>query len=401
MRIAFITYEYPPDIAQGGIATYVQQAAKILFNRGNDVEIFCASHTRDISELIDGINVHRCKVNNPIQFQTACVKIFTIRHLLKAFDVMESPEINANAIKLKEKFPAIPLVVKLHMPLYVQMKLFNFYTSFFTKCRFFLGGLRRGQIQKYGYHNHLNDADYKITKMANAIVSPSKSLKQIIINDWKIADNQIDVIPYPFKPTPQLLAIPVQNIVTNKVTFIGKLNVHKGVVNLVKAIPFVIKKNPNVLFTLIGNDSEFSTKKMLMSKYIQQQLKGYEKNYIIKGGLIYEDVLKEYETATLCIFPSIWENFPLVCLEAMSAGRPIIGSTQGGMSELLDNEAGILIDPLNVNQMGESICKLLSNVSLRNKLGTVARKKVLANYNSEIIGKRLEEHFQNTIGGKN
>lgn len=43
MKIAFITFEYPPDTADGGIATYVKQAANMLQLRGNQVEVFAAS----------------------------------------------------------------------------------------------------------------------------------------------------------------------------------------------------------------------------------------------------------------------------------------------------------------------------------------------------------------------
>ena len=401
MKIAFITYEYPPDIAQGGIATYVMQVSKILSSRGHSVEIFCGSHVRTISENINGILIHRCKVQNPSDFQHACLSMFIERNLEVKFDIIESPEINANALKIKEYFPHLPMVVKLHMPLYVQMRLFNFYTSFYIKSRFFLGGLRRGRVRKFGFYNYTIDEDYKITLLADAIVSPSKSLKEIITSDWKIARNRINVIPYPFEPSANLLAIPIENTNSNVVTFVGKLNVHKGIVNLVKAVPLVVKEFPNVIFNFIGNDSNFTAKKMLMSQYIKNCLQGLEKNYKIKGGLVYEEVLKEYENATICIFPSIWENFPLVCLEAMSAGKPIIGSMQGGMNEMLSDGAGILVDPLNVKQIANAICNLLNNEKLRNEFGIAARKKVLANYNSNVIGVQIEKHYREVIDAKN
>ena len=50
MKIALISYEYPPDTAIGGIATYVSQIAQVLHRRGNQVEIFCASPYRSGSQ---------------------------------------------------------------------------------------------------------------------------------------------------------------------------------------------------------------------------------------------------------------------------------------------------------------------------------------------------------------
>lgn len=401
MRIAFITYEYPPDIAQGGIATYVAQASSVLQKRGHEVEVFCASHKRTISECIDKVWVHRCLSQDPATFQLNCVKIFSKRNAINAFDIMESPEIHGNALKIKETFPAIPLVVKLHMPLYLQMRLFNFYTTAFTKMRFFLGSIRRGNPKKFGHHNHLEDVDYKMTMMADGIISPSTSLKEIISAEWKITKSKIEVLPYPFQPSARLLEIPTGNSITNTVTFIGKLNVHKGMVNLVKVIPLVAKHFPDVVFNLIGNDSYFSIKKMMMSAYINQQLKGFEKNFTIKGGLQYDEIAAELSATSVCIFPSIWENFPLVCMEAMSAGRAVVGSSEGGMSEMLADEAGIIVDPLNVNQMAKGIIKLLENDELQQKFGSNARAKILAKYNSEIVGSQMEQYFEKVIHGSN
>ena len=255
MRIAYVTYEYPPDISQGGIATYVQQVAKVMTERGHDVEIFCASATRTISEVFEGILVHRSKSLNPSDYQAACVSIFTERHLKCPFDVIECPEIHANALIIKEKHPKITLAVKLHMPLFLQMRLYNYYTPLFTKLRFFFGGLKKGQINIYGQYNYKKDPDYIITKIADGICSPSLSLKNILSKEWKIRFQEIDVIPYPFQPSEKSLAIPIENNRENKVTFVGKLNVHKGLVNIIKIIKLIVKDHPDIVFTLIGNDS--------------------------------------------------------------------------------------------------------------------------------------------------
>lgn len=400
LRIGFVTYEYPPDIVQGGIATYVEQVANILKKRNHDIEIFCASHARNISEEKNGIMIHRCLTKDASSFKYDCLEIFSQRHTLKEFDIIECPEIHADAFLIKEKFLQLPLVVKLHMALFIQMRLYNFYTSNLTRLRFFLGALKQGRLKKFGEYNYKDDIEYKMASMADAIVSPSKSLREIIIKEWKFLPASIKVIPYPFSPPENLLQIPIKNKTKKVVSFIGKLNVHKGIVNLVKAIPLVVKKHPDVIFRMVGNDSFFAAKKMNMSAYIKKQLRRYEKNYEILGGLKYADVLKQYSNASVCIFPSIWENFPLVCLEAMSAGRAIIGSKEGGMNEMLDNNAGIIIDPLSIKEIAEAIIKLLDSEILRHTYGLNARTKVLQSYNPELIGKQMEDHFSEVINKK-
>jgi glycogen synthase len=397
LRIAFFTYEYPPDIAQGGIATYVKQVARLLAEREHDVEVFCASPYRTVSIREDNVLVHRLQSDGPATFNRILPDFFAGIHSQKAFDIIESPEIHGHAYLIKQQFPSLPLVVKFHMPVFIQMRLINFYTSRIVKLRYFLGALRRGRIRFYGYNDHNNDIDYKVTSVADAYVSPSRSLGAILQKEWKLKPEKLTVLPYPFIPPRPLLDIPITERKTKVVSFVGKLNVHKGIVALVEMIRKVVPEHPDVQFRLIGADSFFPARNMSMKDYISSQLQGLEANYVIKGGLDYEAVLQELAETDICIFPSIWENFPNVCLEAMSAGRAVIGSKNGGMSEMLEDGAGVIIDPLQVHAGAKAISVLLDNPARRVALGIKARLVVLERYNADRIGLLLEKHFSNVI----
>lgn len=397
MRIAYITYEYPPDIAQGGIATYTEQAAKLMKSRGHEVEIFCGSPYRMITEVIDGVLVHRIKTENPSNFTQDCLDIFSQRHINNPFQIFETPEIHGNALLIKKQWPNVPMVVKLHTPLFLQMKIYNYYASNIMKLRFFLGSLKRGKPRKYGQYNYKIDVDYQLTNIADSIVSPSRSLKKIISKYWKINERSIGVIPSPFIPSPQLLKFPINKGVQKKITFIGKLNVHKGIINLVKVIKLTAQKHPDVRFELIGNDSFWGTKKISMTEYVRRELKQYDQNYKILGGMPYNEILNKLSQTEICIFPSIWDNFPLVCLEAMSAGCAVVGSKEGGMCEMLSDGVGILVDPHKPQQLENALDALITDPNLRHNLGERARAKVINNFNSNIIGRQIETHFQKVI----
>lgn len=75
--------------------------------------------------------------------------------------------------------------------------------------------------------------------------------------------------------------------------------------------------------------------------------------------------------------PSIWpESFGKVGPEAMSVGRPIIGSKVGGIPDwLIDENTGYLVEPKNSQQITEKVLKLFSNKNLREEMGKNARKK--------------------------
>jgi glycogen(starch) synthase len=401
MRIAFFTYEFPPDIAQGGIATYVDQITKLLANRGHEIEVFCASPNRTKTSIEANVIVHRLKCNNPSEFNDLLLDFFQKAHNQKPFEIIESPEIHGHAYSIKLIYPNLPLVVKFHMPIFLQMRLINFYTSKLTKLRFFLGGLRRGRIRYYDHYDYQDDLDYKVTKLADAYISPSQSLGEILKNEWNLNSQKLSFIHYPFVPPKFLIDVPIECRTTKVVSFIGKLNVQKGIVSLVEMIKKVVKDHPDVKFRIIGNDSFYTSRNMLMSDYIKNQLTGLEYNYIIRGGLDYKDVMNELNLADVCIFPSIWENFPNVCLEAMSAGRAIIGSKNGGMSEMLENGAGILINPLNTLEGADAISYFLSNPLFRVDYGKQARSFVLERFNKEKIGRQIEEHFEKVIANVN
>ena len=104
-----------------------------------------------------------------------------------------------------------------------------------------------------------------------------------------------------------------------------------------------------------------------------------------------------FEESAVCVFPSLWECFGLVCLEAMSAGRAVIGSNRGGMNGILDNGAGVLVNPHNIRAIEEAIINLLDNESLRWELGEKARLKVSSTFNAALISRQMEAHYQRTI----
>ena len=116
MRIAYISYEYPPDSSYGGIATYAAQAARMMARRGHEVEVFASSARRFGRFESNGIVEHWIQETDRQQFGIVAGYVFAARHAEKPFDVLEGPEYNADARKAVELKPTVPLVVKMHTP---------------------------------------------------------------------------------------------------------------------------------------------------------------------------------------------------------------------------------------------------------------------------------------------
>jgi glycosyltransferase involved in cell wall biosynthesis len=88
---------------------------------------------------------------------------------------------------------------------------------------------------------------------------------------------------------------------------------------------------------------------------------------VIFTGPIFDDLPIIYNLADIFLFPSYYESFGAVVLEAMACGTPVIASNTGGIPEVAGDSA-ILISAMNINQLADGIIKLISSENLRKSL---------------------------------
>lgn len=98
--------------------------------------------------------------------------------------------------------------------------------------------------------------------------------------------------------------------------------------------------------------------------------------------------------ASVCCFPSLWENFPNVCLEAMAAGKTVVASDAGGMLEIIEQEkSGLLFPSGEVSLLADALARALTDVSLRRRLGAEAQQRLRAFCAPKLVVAQLEEAF--------
>ena len=400
MKIALISYEYPPDTAVGGVGTYVLQISKLLSLRGHHVEVFTGSPDREIQENYSGVIVNRVLVTERKSFPIAIIDVFRRRHQEVHFDVMESPEVGAEALHLIEAYPKIPLVVKLHTPSFMVSELNYVHPSIYSRVRRFVGALRRFERPKpfaTQQYDARYDPEYQLALSADEVTTPSVALGEELVEEWTLDPNKVFAIPNPYVPNQRLLKIPTDTQ-TQVVTYLGRLERRKGVVELAKAIPYVLGNYPEVKFRFIGQDQPFSATMPSCQAYLENLLEGFMDSVEFTGKVSLDQIPDYLAQTDICVFPSLWENFPNVCLEAMAAGRGVVGSSAGGMVEMLDHgKAGILVPPDDFESIAIAIEQLLSNPALRISLGQKARARVISEYSLEHLGQLLEDSYQRAI----
>jgi glycosyltransferase involved in cell wall biosynthesis len=88
-----------------------------------------------------------------------------------------------------------------------------------------------------------------------------------------------------------------------------------------------------------------------------------------------EELAALYCAADIFVLPSLWEPFGMVLTEAMACGRPVIGTTAGGIPEIIAKDCGFIVPPASPAALREKISTLLDDSSLRKKFGASARKR--------------------------
>ncbi len=380
MNILLISYEFPPFTASGGIGSYMFHLANLLSDNGQSVTIFSAKPGSKIVEnVINEKFRHFCiPAENNDEFKTNALFFFDKYISDNKVDVIESPEVGACAILIKRKYPAIPLIVKLHAPGVLITKISAYYQPLKSKLRFILGALIRGKFDA-GYwsnkdKNQFKDDEYLICDLAETILSPSLALKKWAVKFWGIAENKIQVVPNAFSLNQELFSYLIDNR-PEQISFVGKLSILKGMFALTKAIPVLLDNNLNLKIVLVGRDEIENG--ISMKTFMQNSLSAYTERVIFTGTLTSRELSKIYEASKVCIFPSLWENYPTVILEAMAAGATVVAGNCGGIPEIIiNNKTGILVNTLQPNQIAKSVNNLLKNDTHRKNIAINARENL-------------------------
>jgi glycosyltransferase involved in cell wall biosynthesis len=114
--------------------------------------------------------------------------------------------------------------------------------------------------------------------------------------------------------------------------------------------------------------------------------------------LPYEQIVPHLEGAAVCVIPSLFDNFPYTCLEAMSFGKAIVSSDQGGMVEMLEGgRCGRLFTPPHSSLLAEHIVNLLRKPELALELGQKAQQRFAENYQTDTVLEQTLNYYYRSL----
>ncbi len=149
----------------------------------------------------------------------------------------------------------------------------------------------------------------------------------------------------------------------------------KGLRYLLEAIAILRARMP-VCLTVVGNDDPDSGGPRLAHRY------GVEDAVRFTGRVETASLAGHYARAAVAVVPSLFEGFGLPAAEAMSCGLPVVASTGGALPEVVgrNGECGLLVPPGDARALASALERLLSDESLRRRMGMAGRRRVLENF---------------------
>jgi len=227
-------------------------------------------------------------------------------------------------------------------------------------------------------------------QVAHVNLAISKSIKRELVKNYGVASQKVLIYNYKisdiFNPNVSSGLKKTLNSSGPVVLTICRISPQKGLQYLIVASKEVVAAIPNVKFILQTCHSESTHRSNLINLINQHDAGQYFK--IIETFVPYEDLPCRLAASDVFVLPSISEGFPVVILEALACGKPIVATKVGGIPEILqDGYNGLLVEPHSAKELGASIIKLLSNPELMKTLskGAIETTKNMSNNEFEKI----------------
>lgn len=177
--------------------------------------------------------------------------------------------------------------------------------------------------------------------------------------------------------------------VTRKGTFagypifgaVGELHTRKGHCCLIEAVPYVLERFPSALFLIVGEGPEELRLRDLAARLgVSDHVEFLGKRNDIAH------LLSEFD---IFVLPSMLEGMPNVVLEAMAAGVPVVGTSVGGVPELVQHrETGLLVEPGSSQALAAALMELAQDEALQQTLSRSAEEVVASRFS---VQRELEE----------
>lgn len=386
MRVLMLTWEYPPRVV-GGIAHVVSELSRALAAEGNEVEVITTlEENLQEKEEIEGVIIHRVAPyhGRPLNF-FAWVHQLNLAMLEKGvslcrqrrFDLVHAHDwLVAYAGRGIKHIFQMPLVATIHA------------TEF---------------GRNHGLHSdeqrYIGEVEWFLTYEAWRVICNSRYMREEIESVFNLPPDKITIISNGIRPSAfqisapdpavrQRFAAPDEKIIF----FIGRLVREKGVQLLLEAMPLIRARFSRVRAVIAGR-GPYAEDLHRYSLHL-----GIDRQVTFAGYIDEETRNQLYAHAAVAVFPSLYEPFGLVALEAMATGTPVVVGDTGGFAEtVMHGVNGIKAAVGSAAELAEQICTLLGDPELARRLARRALKDVGEKHSWASIARQYESVYQEIV----
>lgn len=244
-------------------------------------------------------------------------------------------------------------------------------------------GRNRGKLHEPMQHD-IHNAEWWLAYESWRVITTTQYMAQEIATNFQLPADKIDIIPNGIDPSRfealdgvdlsdfrATLAAPDEPIIF----FVGRLVPEKGSQVLVETAPLVLQSVPNARFVIAGTGGYRAEAERRAAEL------GVADRVRFLGFISDEDRDKLYKVGNVAVFPSLYEPFGIVALEAMAAATPVVVSDTGGLSEVVQlHETGLKVHPNDPASLAWGITHTLAHPDWSRQRVANARTAVYDQY---------------------
>ncbi|HEB77111.1 MAG TPA: glycosyltransferase family 1 protein [Methylothermaceae bacterium] len=366
LHICYVEFGYPHPHGSGGAGTYVQLVGRELVRLGHQVSVVAAWCSQCPHRIEDeGVTVYRPRLQGALHWYLS--KIPGLRVGALALRYLE------RGLQLYRFLEDLNRIHPIDVIEFTEGG--DFWHAFHSRIPFLthLHGSRYTVRVQSGRPTNRADwlhrrLELAFIRRAPVILSPSQALLDIVRDEAGGFDSATWAIPLPVDPEllrPRAAENSSQFQSENKIVlFAARNDPVKGVDILLKAIPLVHRRVPEVGFRLFGYQPD-------PGQHLPEGVTCFP--FVPK-----QELLAQYHHADLVVVPSCWDNSPNTVYEAMAAGKAVVASHVGGIPELVvDGETGLLVPSGDFEALADAIVQLLLAHEVHTRMGRRGRERIV------------------------
>jgi len=414
MKIAVFVYEYPPKIV-GGLGTYAAEITRKFVLMDHDVTVFTMNDdggTLPTREIWRGIEIHR-----PLHIDISDSLPDVISEDIKKWgrgQILFGKLMVYNYLSASKLVNDIIKKEGMKYDLVIAHDWLSVMGGTTVKketglpLAFHVHSTEKGRTLGNG-SNVVSNIEMRGANMADMIVTVSYAMKDELVQlgfpkeKIQVSYNGVDPQKYdPAKvPADKVRAIRERYGIKDQdsmILFLGRLVAVKGVDKLIMAMPHILTKVPNAKLVIVGVGE--------LQEYLTNLTRTLRLDDYVKFCFDFipeEERIQHYAACDLAAFPSFYEPFGIVALEAMSMEKPVVVGAAGvsGMREIVicrgEEQCGFHVDPNNPSDIAWGVTSALEDPERSRWIGKNGRKRVLSEFTWGKIAEKTVELYEKIV----